>query len=184
MGLAKVGNSPGPLSAVLKVNCGAWLAIEVDNTERPVRVEPRGSLVVAGMAANGAKLPVTQAPRNGKCCPRLWENAQEPTRRRIVFSIALLLTAATALFVSTLTKLRRTFYAQIECVCFHTAWPHTCRSQYSPGSAQLGGRRPFPTRVARDALRQKGTIGGLKILRWGRSINHHVTRRELLGLRI
>src|ERR1700736_5589504 len=36
------------------------------------------------------------------------KNAQEPTRRRIVFSIAL--TAATALFVSTLTKSRRTFY--------------------------------------------------------------------------
>ena len=53
---------------------------------------------------------------------RLCENAQEPTRRRIVFSIALLPTAATALFVSTLTKSRRTFYAQIECVCFHTAW--------------------------------------------------------------
>src|SRR6266446_6458910 len=28
----------------------------------------------------------------------------------------------------------------------------------------VGGQRPFPTRVARDALHQKGTIGSLKIL--------------------
>src|SRR5215472_5344601 len=51
----------------------------------------------------------------------LCENAQEPTRRRIVFSIAVFPTAATALFLFRLTKSRRTFYAQIECLCFHTA---------------------------------------------------------------
>ena len=44
----------------------------------------------------------------------------EPTRRRIVFSIALFPIAAT-LFLFRLTKSRRTFYAQIECLCFHTA---------------------------------------------------------------
>src|SRR6516165_2431712 len=52
---------------------------------------------------------------------RLCENAQEPTRRRIIFSIALFPTAATALSSLDLTKLRRTFYAQIERLCFHTA---------------------------------------------------------------
>ena len=51
------------------------------------------------------------------------ENTQEPTRRRIVFSIALFPTAATALFLFRLTKSRRIFYAQIECLCFHTASP-------------------------------------------------------------
>src|SRR6516165_7018028 len=49
----------------------------------------------------------------------LCENAQEPIRRRIVFSIVLFAVAATALFVFRLTKSRRTFYAQIECLCFH-----------------------------------------------------------------
>src|SRR4029077_18676243 len=50
------------------------------------------------------------------------EKAQEPARRRIVFSMALLPIAATALFVFRLTKSRRTFYARIECLCFHAAW--------------------------------------------------------------
>ena len=45
----------------------------------------------------------------------------------------------------------------------------------------ISGQRPFPTRVAHDALRQKRTIGGLKILR---HVDHHETRREPLGLRI
>ena len=53
---------------------------------------------------------------------RICENAQEPARRRIVFSITLLPIAVTALFVFRLTKSRRTFYAQTECLCFHTAW--------------------------------------------------------------
>ena len=52
---------------------------------------------------------------------RLCENGQEPTRRRIVFSIVLFPVAAAALFVFRLTKSRRTFYAKIECLCFHTA---------------------------------------------------------------
>ena len=60
-------------------------------------------------------------PANVGLGSRLCENAQEPTRRRIVFSIALFPIAATALFVFRLTKSRRTFYAQIECLCFHTA---------------------------------------------------------------
>src|SRR6516165_4260162 len=51
----------------------------------------------------------------------LCENTPEPTRRRIIFSIALFPIAATALFLFRLTKSRRTFYAQIECLCFHTA---------------------------------------------------------------
>jgi hypothetical protein len=38
----------------------------------------------------------------------------------MVFSITLLPIAVTALFVFRLTKSRRTFYAQIECLCFHT----------------------------------------------------------------
>jgi len=42
---------------------------------------------------------------------RLCENGQEPTRRRIVFSIALFSIAAIALFFSRLPKSRRTFYA-------------------------------------------------------------------------
>ena len=49
----------------------------------------------------------------------LCENAQEPTRWRIIFSIALFPIAATALFLFRLTKSRRNFYAQIECLCFH-----------------------------------------------------------------
>src|SRR6516164_8911424 len=51
----------------------------------------------------------------------LCENAQEATRQRIIFSIALFPIAATALFLFRLTKSRRNFYAQIECLCFHTA---------------------------------------------------------------
>src|SRR5262249_10199227 len=31
--------------------------------------------------------------------------------------------AATALYFFRLTKLRRTFSVQVECLCFHTAWP-------------------------------------------------------------
>ena len=42
--------------------------------------------------------------------------------RRIVFSIAHFLIAATALFLFRLTKSRKTFYVQVECLCFHTAW--------------------------------------------------------------
>jgi hypothetical protein len=48
-----------------------------------------------------------------------------------------------------------------------------------PQIVSVGGQRPFPTRVPRDALCQKGTIGGLKILRdvdrsiiTGRAVNH------------
>jgi hypothetical protein len=93
-------------------------------------------------APNGREAPIQTfppPPRNGEVRPRLCENAQEPTRRRIVFSIALLPTAATALFVSTLTKSRRTFYAQSECVCFHTAWP-LCG--HSPAGMKSGRPRP------------------------------------------
>src|SRR5262249_15054195 len=63
--------------------------------------------------------------------------------RRIVFSIAHFPIAATALFFFRLTKLRRTFYVQVECLCFHTGWTRTCRSRYRPGSALLGGERSF-----------------------------------------
>ena len=56
--------------------------------------------------------------RNGAS---LCENAQEATRRRIIYSIALFPIAATARFLFRLTKFTRTFYAQIECLSFHTA---------------------------------------------------------------
>src|SRR5215468_4798654 len=63
------------------------------------------------------------------CCrPRLCENTQELTRRRIVFSIALFPTAATALLIFKLTKSRRIFYAKIERLCFHTAWTRSGHS--------------------------------------------------------
>src|SRR5262249_34744686 len=54
------------------------------------------------------------------------ENGQEPTMWRIFFSIAHFPIAATGLFFFRLTKLRRTFYVQVECLCFHTGWPQTC----------------------------------------------------------
>src|SRR5215471_110431 len=54
--------------------------------------------------------------------PRLCKNAQGPTSRRIIFSIALFRIAATALFLFKRTQSRRTFYAQIKRLCFHTAW--------------------------------------------------------------
>src|SRR5215467_14440365 len=66
-----------------------------------------------------------QPPRSGKCCPRPCENAQEPTMWRIFFSIAHFPIAATGLFFFRLTKLRRTFYVQVECLCFHTGWPQS-----------------------------------------------------------
>ena len=55
------------------------------------------------------------------CRASLCKNAQEPTRQRIIFSVALFLIAATAILVFKLTKSRRIFYVQIECLCFHTA---------------------------------------------------------------
>jgi len=48
------------------------------------------------MAAYGALQPVADDAANGRRCPSLCENAQEPTRRRIVFSIALFPNAAAA----------------------------------------------------------------------------------------
>jgi len=48
------------------------------------------------MAAYGALQPVAGDAANGRRCPSLCENAQEPTRRRIVFSIALFPNAAAA----------------------------------------------------------------------------------------
>src|SRR5215472_475834 len=52
---------------------------------------------------------------------RLCENAQEPTKKSIIFSIDLFPIAATAIFLFRLPKSRKAFYAQIECLCFHTA---------------------------------------------------------------
>ena len=51
----------------------------------------------------------------------LCENTQEPTRRRIIFSIALSQIVATTIIVFRLPKSRRIFYAKIERLCFHTA---------------------------------------------------------------
>jgi len=50
------------------------------------------------------------------------ENVREPRKRRTVFSIAFLGYPSPAPLVFRLTKLRRTFYAQIERASFHTAW--------------------------------------------------------------
>src|SRR5215469_5936802 len=68
------------------------------------------------------RFPEDALVANVGCRRRLCENTQELTRRRIVFSIALFPTAATALFIFKLTKSRRIFYAKIERLCFHTAW--------------------------------------------------------------
>src|SRR5215469_4914724 len=82
-------------------------------------------------AESGALLPVARGATFGRSCPRPCENAQEPTMWRIFFSIAHFPIAATGLFFFRLTKLRRTFYVQVECLCFHTGWPlcgHSLRS--------------------------------------------------------
>src|SRR5580692_11321918 len=84
---------------------------------------------------------------DGKECPRLCENAQEPARRRIVFSITLLPIAVTALFVFRLTKSRRTFYAQIECLCFHTVWPPSGRCRRHRAVAMSDGKQTFVERL-------------------------------------
>src|SRR5215813_1051461 len=95
---------------------------------------------------NGSKCPIAAVRRRKQIpvrttlsgllvpvgrCPRLCENTQELTRRRIVFSIALFPTTATALFIFKLTKSRSIFYAKIERLCFHTAWPRSghCRNR-------------------------------------------------------
>ena len=79
---------------------------------------------------------------NGNNGWRLCENAQQPAIRRIVFSIAYFLIADTVLFFFRLTKLRRTFYVQVECLCFHTAWVESCHSFPTigwPGCAWVAG---------------------------------------------
>jgi len=83
----------------------------------------------------------------------LCENTQDPTRRRIVFSIALFLIAAAAPFLFRLTKSRRTFYAQIEYLCFHTASvePRRCGVR-----ARRSGNRRTPA-----ATRAIGECAGL-----------------------
>src|SRR5215470_638133 len=49
-----------------------------------------------------------------------------------------------ALFLSRLTKSRRTFYAQIECLCFHTASTRSCRSSPAFWASTLLDREPAP----------------------------------------
>src|SRR5215467_11353374 len=71
--------------------------------------------------------------RNGSCCPRVCENPQEPISWRIVFSIALFPIAATALSLLRLAKSRRIFYAQIECLCFHTGLTKCGRFPHDTG---------------------------------------------------
>src|SRR5262249_15979954 len=79
--------------------------------------------------------------------PRLCENTQELTRRRIVFSIALFPTAATALFIFKLTKSRSIFYVKIEGLCFHTAWPLS--GWFTSKAILKGVGTPTRPRVAR-----------------------------------
>src|SRR6516165_3529360 len=59
--------------------------------------------------------------------------------------------AATALFLFRLTKSRRTFYAQIECLCFHTASGMRSRSR----------RRGFAPAIGsvRGPSRERGATG-------------------------
>src|ERR1700731_298675 len=87
---------------------------------RSFRVE-RGSGV-------GQTLPSDARSANDRFRPRLCENAQEPTRRRIVFSIAFFRGRPPAIFVSRLTKSGRTFCARIERQRFYTAWPRERKS--------------------------------------------------------
>ena len=56
---------------------------------------------------------------------------------RIVFSIAFFPIAAAVLFLFKLTKSRRTFYAQIERLCFQTASTQSGRSFGPTGQALL-----------------------------------------------
>src|SRR5215472_13501375 len=79
----------------------------------------------------------------------LCENAQEPTRRRIIFSIALFPTAATALFSLDLTKSRRTFYAQIERLCFPTASTLSSRLLAVTAMQELSERHRRSSRLTR-----------------------------------
>src|SRR5215472_10553990 len=72
--------------------------------------------------------PLSLSGGNGSLYPRVCENPQEPISWRIVFSIALFPIPANALSLLRLAKSRRIFYAQIECLCFHTGWPHCRRS--------------------------------------------------------
>jgi hypothetical protein len=69
------------------------------------------------------------------------------TRRRIIFSIALFPIAATALSFFRLTKSRRNFYAQIECLCFHTA---SVESRPSPTLWSNARLRRFQTFTSRQ----------------------------------
>jgi hypothetical protein len=114
--------------------------------------------------------PLPTGVANGRYGARLCENAQEPTRRRIVFSIALFPVAAIALFLFRLTKLRRTFYAQIECLCFHTAsgmrtlsrgqgWAPAVGSVNGPsrGRAAMGETFPIPNLRALTPQRRGST---------------------------
>jgi hypothetical protein len=72
-------------------------------------------------APAAAVLAVQKPGTKGRFGSRLCENAQEPTTRRIIFSITLLPIAATAPFVFRLTKSGRIFYAKIKRLRFHTA---------------------------------------------------------------
>jgi hypothetical protein len=97
--------------------------------------EVRAKATRAAMSISERGPALLRAKASDRKGSRLCENAQEPTRRRIVFSIALFPVAATALFLFRLTKLRRTFYAEIECLCFHTG---------APGDRQgVGGASPL-----------------------------------------
>jgi hypothetical protein len=104
----------------------------------PARIGSVCSIMEEGLQL-GSRFPIgLQGPRSHFAGPnvgkgsRLCEKAQEQTRRRIVFSIPLLPIAATAGFVFRLTKSRRTFYAQIERLCFHAAWVESRSSNIIP----------------------------------------------------
>src|SRR5215472_8318087 len=124
-----------PLLAGYSYLSKAGISATCGRVEWPERIEMLGSAAVVRTTGIGALQPVVDHAANGRRCPRLCENTQEPRRRRSIFSIALFPIAATGVFFFRLTKSRKIFYAQIYCLCFHTG---------APGDRQgVGGASPL-----------------------------------------
>ena len=104
------------------------------------RVEPNPTVVFdrsQQSPATGAAPPNTR--RSAKR-PRPCENMRVPRNRRIVFSIAFFGQPPPTFLVFRLTKLRRTFYAQIERASFRTAWTLSGHSAFSAGTTLLAAK--------------------------------------------